>query len=646
MVATKAKVCLDAGLPTEDNRTRRSAMGGFKVYTEKDKIKADSSCKKPVTMKKEPSTDCVNQPKGDLQRSEKNTEKIEVSGAKITRRRALADVSNVRANSSRKTIQDGSKHKISTGTRASTAGVNVSFRKPLGKTKNTGEAVGELHASEKGRVNDSNGCSVYERNKTDGPCCANTVNTRRIKKISFSQTRISLPVLRRMNQANASNPKEVTEKPQKTNRSQACLTKSGKNAVAPAKNIRSRLWNNRVSDGFIIMNFRGQAKVDTNTLSKKSSKPIARIMKKAYGTQEASKAKYASVAIKSISSTASSSKIVEPSASLCEDITNMSIQGSDASEPTCNPSTSTDLIVRKKVGRRRSYTSLLVAGAKLLDKCAVATEMANLPSIDNDHNQMEVAEYVEEIYRYYWVTEAQSSSLSNYLSVQKEINPHMRGVLINWLIEVHFKFDLMPETLFLTVTLFDRYLSQVIIKKNEMQLVGLTALLLASKYEDFWHPRVKDLISISAESYSREQVLQMEALILKKLKFRLNMPTPYVFMLRFLKAAQSNTQLEHLSFYLIELALVEYEALSFKPSLLCASALYVARCTLQISPCWTALLNKHTRYEASQIRECAEKILKFHQSAHLGQLKVTYEKYMKPGFSRVATLKPLDKLPL
>ena len=53
----------------------------------------------------------------------------------------------------------------------------------------------------------------------------------------------------------------------------------------------------------------------------------------------------------------------------------------------------------------------------------------------------------------------------------------------------------MPETLFLSVTLFDRYLSLVKIKKNEMQLVGLTALLLASKYEDFWHPRVNIRIS-------------------------------------------------------------------------------------------------------------------------------------------------------
>ncbi|XP_022148057.1 putative cyclin-B3-1 isoform X3 [Momordica charantia] len=614
MVATKAKDCLVAGLPTEDNRIRKSAMGSFKVYTEKDKIKVDSSCKKPVTIKKGSSADCAIQSKGGLQRSSKNADKIEVSGPKSMVRRVLADVSNVRVNSSRKTVQDGSKHKATIGTRASST-VRVPLRKslPLGKAvKNSGEAVRDLHASRKGCVEDSKGFSVYETNKIDGSCESSTLNARRTRTMSLVETRRSLPVLKRMNQATALNPKEVTEKLENAKGFQACMTKSGKNAVTQAKNTRIQLWKNRVSDGHVIM---GQAKVDTNATSKKSSKPIVRTTKKASGTQEASKPKYATVVIKSISNTASSSAIVKPSTSLCEDITNVSIQEKDASEPTCNPSTSTDFSFRKKVGRRRSYTSLLVVGAKLLDKCAVDTGLANLPSIDNDFNQMEVAEYVEEIYQYYWV------------------------------IEVHFKFDLMPETLFLSVTLFDRYLSQVIIKKNEMQLLGLTALLLASKYEDFWHPRVKDLISISAESYSRQQMLQMEALILKKLKFRLNMPTPYVFMLRFLKAAQSNTQLEHLSFYLIELTLVEYEALSFKPSLLCASAIYVARCMLRISPYWTPLLNKHARYEVSQIRECAEMILKFHQSAQLGQLKVTYEKYMKSDFSAVAAVKPLEKLP-
>ncbi|CAN6684190.1 unnamed protein product [Malus baccata var. baccata] len=97
----------------------------------------------------------------------------------------------------------------------------------------------------------------------------------------------------------------------------------------------------------------------------------------------------------------------------------------------------------------------------------------------------------------------------------------------------------------------------------------------------------------------------MEKAFLKKLEFRLAAPTPYVLMLRFLKAAQSETKLEHLAFYLIELYLVEYEPLRFKPSLLCAAAaLYVARCTLQSTLAWTPLLCKHTRYEVSQIRYC------------------------------------------
>ncbi|KAJ4823453.1 hypothetical protein Tsubulata_044007 [Turnera subulata] len=212
-------------------------------------------------------------------------------------------------------------------------------------------------------------------------------------------------------------------------------------------------------------------------------------------------------------------------------------------------------------------------------------------------------------------------------------------------VQVHFKFELMPETLYLMVTLLDRYLSQVQIKKKELQLVGLTALLLASKYEDFWHPRIKDLISISAESYTRDQMLAMEKFFLKKLKFRLNEPTPYVFMLRFLKAAQSDKKLEHLAFYLIELCLVEYEALRYKPSMLCASSIYVARSTLQIHPAWTPLLAKHTRYEVSQIRDCCEMLLRFQKAARTAQLRVTYEKYSGPDLDAVAAIEPQTKLP-
>ncbi|CAN6879236.1 unnamed protein product, partial [Brassica oleracea] len=319
-------------------------------------------------------------------------------------------------------------------------------------------------------------------------------------------------------------------------------------------------------------------------------------------------------------------------------------QGESSSNVKKDSSTKVlDVTARPKSKRRKSFTSLLVTGSKKNDETA---QQEKLPNIDDESNQLEVAEYVDDIYQFYWTAEALNPALGYYLSTQTKVSPVTRGILINWLIEVHSKFDLMHETLYLTMNLLDRYLSQVPVQKNEMQLIGLTALLLASKYEDYWHPRIKDLISISAETYTREQILGMERIMLKQLKFRLNEATPYVFMLRFLKAAQSNKKLQQLSFYLIELCLVEYEALKFKPSLLCASAIYVARCTLHMAPVWTALLISHTHYNVSQMKDCSDMILRFHKAAKTGKLRVTYDKYMKSERSNVAVLKPLDKLPL
>ncbi|MFS7932696.1 putative cyclin domain-containing protein [Helianthus anomalus] len=194
------------------------------------------------------------------------------------------------------------------------------------------------------------------------------------------------------------------------------------------------------------------------------------------------------------------------------------------------------------------------------------------------------------------------------MEIQTDITPQMRGILINRLIEVHLKFDLMQETLYLMVTLLDFYLSIVVIRKTDMQLVGLTSLLLSSKYEDIWHPKVMELISISAETYTREQMLGLETKILKTLNFR--------------------KKFENLAYFLIELCLVEYDVLHYKPSLLCASAIYVARCTLSLTlaMAWTPLLCKHSRYQEFQIRDCADMILGFHQAARKVVLRVTYDK--------------------
>jgi cyclin B len=79
----------------------------------------------------------------------------------------------------------------------------------------------------------------------------------------------------------------------------------------------------------------------------------------------------------------------------------------------------------------------------------------------------------------------------------------MRAILVDWIIEVHLKFKLLPETLFITVSLIDRFLERVQIKRHNLQLVGVTAMLIASKYEEIYAPEVNDFVYITDNAYTK-----------------------------------------------------------------------------------------------------------------------------------------------
>jgi len=80
---------------------------------------------------------------------------------------------------------------------------------------------------------------------------------------------------------------------------------------------------------------------------------------------------------------------------------------------------------------------------------------------------------------------------------QKEINENVRAILVDWIMNIHAKFKLLPETLFLTINLFDRYLSKIQIEKNDIQLAGIAALMIATKYEEIYPPTVQDFLYVS-----------------------------------------------------------------------------------------------------------------------------------------------------
>ncbi|CAL9109196.1 unnamed protein product, partial [Musa textilis] len=265
-----------------------------------------------------------------------------------------------------------------------------------------------------------------------------------------------------------------------------------------------------------------------------------------------------------------------------------------------------------------------------------------IPSIDicDSNDPLAVVEYVEDIYSFYRQTEVTSCVSPDYMSQQFDINEKMRAILVDWLIEVHYKFELMEETLFLTVNIIDRFLARQTVARKKLQLAGVTAMLLACKYEEVSVPVVEDLILISDRAYTREEVLDMERLIVNTLQFNMSVPTAYVFMRRFLKAAEADKKLELLSFFIVELCLVEYKMLEFRPSLLAAAAIYTAQCSLRGLRHWTKTSELHSNYSEDQLLECSRLMVDFHHKAGLGKLTGVHRKYSTFKYGCAAKAEP------
>merc|ERR1711959_207136 len=140
---------------------------------------------------------------------------------------------------------------------------------------------------------------------------------------------------------------------------------------------------------------------------------------------------------------------------------------------------------------------------------------------------------------------------------QVDVNPGMRGILVDWLVEVHMKYKLRPETLFLSVTILDRFLARKRVSRKKLQLVGVVSTLIAAKYEEIYPPKISDLVYICDKAYTKDEILEMEIVVLNVLEFQLRVPTAVQFLDRFAKINGCAEQHRHLAQYLVELTLPE-----------------------------------------------------------------------------------------
>lgn len=116
-----------------------------------------------------------------------------------------------------------------------------------------------------------------------------------------------------------------------------------------------------------------------------------------------------------------------------------------------------------------------------------------------------VSEFCAEIHKNMLRVEKKWNPNPSYMLLkQKKIDETIRSTLVDWLIQIHFNFKLWPETLFLTVNVIDRYCSLHEISKKEVQLVGIAALLMITKYEEIYPPTLKDFIYITGDNYTSD----------------------------------------------------------------------------------------------------------------------------------------------
>jgi cyclin B len=253
-------------------------------------------------------------------------------------------------------------------------------------------------------------------------------------------------------------------------------------------------------------------------------------------------------------------------------------------------------------------------------------------------NAQACSEYVQDIFKVLREEENIDQPRPDYMDSQADTNPRMRAVLIDWLVEVHMKYKLRAETLFLAVTILDRFLARKQVSRKKLQLVGVVSTLIAAKYEEIYPPKLSDLVYICDKAYTKDEILEMEIVVLNALEFQLRVPTAVQFLDRFAKVNGSSEQHRHLAQYLAELTLSEIKMIRFTPSHLAAASIYLSNKLLKQPVAWSQIMCNQTGYTEAAIKACAKELCTLLECAQTNSLQAVRKKFSYGKYHSVAKI--------
>jgi cyclin A len=189
---------------------------------------------------------------------------------------------------------------------------------------------------------------------------------------------------------------------------------------------------------------------------------------------------------------------------------------------------------------------------------------------DKGEDPQQAKEYIYDIIESLLIEEDYYLNKKKYINPlylendSSELTPEMRTVAVDWLVLIHHQiFKFKENTLFLTIQIFDRYLSKKDLNTEKMELLLLASFMVASKHNEIDYVNMQETLQLAQNKFSKEQVIEMESEILSQINFELLSPTMCEYFSLFASYLNLNEEKINHGFYILNIILVDYHMLEY-----------------------------------------------------------------------------------
>ena len=262
------------------------------------------------------------------------------------------------------------------------------------------------------------------------------------------------------------------------------------------------------------------------------------------------------------------------------------------------------------------------------------------PSIQMNLEYSFAKDYFDEVYQNLLLDELRfyKKINCNYMILQKEINEKMRAILVDWLIDIHFKLNLKKKTLFQCIFIIDAFLSKNEIERKNFQLLGMVALLIACKQNETIYPPLRAFLAFSDNLYTLKELTDMEIKVIRSLEFDILAPTADYFFMINAEYFEFTEKQKFFGEYFLDASLIDYHLLKYKQSTIAVACGYIVIKFFNLNGIHLIVNNTVPDINLNDVKNCAKDLCFLMKNLSNSSLGSTKNKYMSDKYMNVAKL--------